>query len=456
MLTAPTLHEDSLHVAQAVDRVSSRILKVELGGQLPALSAIDEKTSRYYQHARCLVTLHDHPIGVVNVQFHKQELVAEDYKGYIWNALQAQILEHLQQDGLPAVTELDPDGLMSPQTPLCVEERERFFSTAPFVSIIVSTHDRPERLAMSLPALLSQHYPHYEVVIVDNAPSTGATADLIQQTYGDVEKLRYVREDTPGLSRGLNRGIMEAKGEILAFTDDDVVLDAYCLLNLVKAFSLTDDVMCVTGLVSPLELETPAQLLFEEYGGFGKGFRRRIYDMAKNRPREPLFPYTAGRFGTGANMAFRPAFLKSVGGFDPALKCGMDIAVFFQVIKQGHTLVYEPAALAYHAHRRTYAELRNQIYDYGVALTAYLTKNILEHPRYLFELAMKIPSGLIFTLSARSPRNQKKSVLYPRELSMLEIKGMLRGPFVYVHKRWQRTSAIPANRKQPLFQKAKI
>jgi O-antigen biosynthesis protein len=138
-------------------------------------------------------------------------------------------------------------------------------------------------------------------------------------------------------------------------------------------------------------------------------------------------------------MAVRAAFLRSVGGFDPALKCGLDIAVFFQVIKQGHTLVYEPAALAYHAHRRSYAELRNQIYDYGVGLTAYLTKNILEHPRYLFELATKIPYGLIFTLSARSPRNQKKSVHYPRELTMLEFKGLLHGPFVYLHRRWQRT-----------------
>ena len=456
MLTAPTLHEDPLIVAQAVDSEPSRILQIELGRPLPALSAIDEKTAQSYQQARCLVTLHDHPLGVVNVQFHKQELAAREYMQHIWHALHEQILEHLQQDGLPAVTELDPDGLTSPQTPLCIEERERFFSTAPFVSIIVSTHDRPERLATSLPALLSQHYPRYEVIIVDNAPSTSATADLVKQTYGDVEKLRYVREDNAGLSKGLNRGVMEAKGEILAFTDDDVVLDAYCLLNLVKAFSLTHDVMCVTGLVMPLELETPAQILFEEYGGFGKGFRRRIYDMAKNRPREPLFPYTAGRFGTGANMAVRPAFLKSVGGFDPALKCGMDIAVFFQAIKQGHTLVYEPAALAHHAHRRTYAELRNQIYDYGVALTAYLTKNILEHPHYLLELTMKIPYGLIFTLSARSPRNQKKSLHYPEELTKLEIKGMLRGPFVYLRKRWQRTSATPANRSQSLFQETNI
>ena len=448
MLSTPALPEDPSLFAQAVDSVPIRILKCELGQQLPTLSAIDEKTDHYYQQACCLVTLHDHPLGVVNIRFHKQELAAHEYVQDIWHSLHEQILEHLEQDGLPAITELDPDGLACPQTPLCIEEREQFFHAAPFVSIIVSTHDRPERLAQALPALLAQHYPDYEVVIVDNAPSSRATADLIQQTYGDVEKLRYIREDTPGLSRGLNRGVMEARGEILAFTDDDVVLDAYCLLNLVKAFNLSHDVICVTGLVMPLELETPAQILFEEYGGFGKGFRRRIYDKAKNRPREPLFPYTAGRFGTGANMAVRPAFLKRVGGFDPALKCGMDIAVFFQVIQQGYSLVYEPAALAHHAHRRSYGELRNQIYDYGVALTAYLTKNVLEHPRYLIELVTKIPGGLMFTLSTGSTKNQKKSAHYPRELSLLEIKGMLHGPFVYLHKRWRSTTL--AKRRPPL------
>jgi GT2 family glycosyltransferase len=290
-----------------------------------------------------------------------------------------------------------------------------------------------------VPALLSQHYPRYEVIIVDNAPSSNVTVNLIKQTYGNITKLRYVREDCAGLSRGLNRGIMEATGEILAFTDDDVIVDSYWLLQLVKAFSLANDVACVTGLVLPLELETPAQILFEEYGGFSKGFRRRIYDLSNNHPREPLFPYTAGRFGTGASMAFRTAFLHRAGGFDAALKCGMDIAVFFQVIKQRHQLVYEPAALAYHAHRRTYAELRNQIYDYGVALTAYLTKSIIEQPRYLFELATKVPAGLIFMFSPRSPKNRKKLSHYPRELAMLEFQGMLRGPFAYLHKRRELT-----------------
>jgi len=415
-----------------------RMLEIELGRPLSTLSAIDVKTGQVYRRARCLVRLHDQPLGIVDVQFETNELGADGYAPHIWRLLHEQINEHLRQDGLPVTTSLDPEGLTCPETPLCMEEREAFFAAAPYVSVIISTHDRPDRLAVCLPPLLAQHYPDYEVVIVDNAPSSNATFDLVQQVSNDHPRLRYVREDVPGLSRGLNQGIRSARGAILAFTDDDVVVDACWLLYLAKAFSVTCDVACVTGLVLPLELETPAQILFEEYGGFNKGFSRRVYDMAANHPNEPLFPYTAGRFGTGASMAFRADFLRMVGGFDPALQCGMDIAAFFQAIKRGYTLVYEPAALAYHGHRREYLELQKQIYTYGVGLTAYLTKILLEQPRYLLELVTKVPYGLIFMLSTRSPKNQKKQVDYPKELTRLEFKGMLHGPFIYLGRRSKR------------------
>src|SRR5262249_21670265 len=151
-----------------------------------------------------------------------------------------------------------------------------------------------------------------------------------------------------------------AKGKILAFTDDDVVVDRYWLIELVRGFNLADNVGCVTGLVLPLELETAAQRWLEEFGGFDKGFIPRVYNLKENHPKTPLYPYTSGRFGTGANMAFTSACLDSIGGFDPALgpgnlaDSGEDLAAFFQVVMRGHTLVYTPSALLYHLHRRDY------------------------------------------------------------------------------------------------------
>src|SRR6266436_349787 len=351
---------------QADHFVPMRMIEVELGQPLLTLSAFDEKKGSYYRRACCLVRLHTQPLGLVELNLEKDELRPDEYAPHIWQALSGQINEHLRQDGLSPVTALTAAGLPSLLTPQCIEERESFLQTAPFVSIIVATRDRPELMPTCLHSLLLQHYPRYEIIVVDNAPTTTATADFIQQAYSDEPRIQYVRENHPGLSWARNCGIMAARGEILAFTDDDTVVDPYWLAELVRGFGVAEHVACVTGLILPLELETPAQFLFEAYGGFTRGFIRRVFDLKEHRPQLPLHPYIAGRFGTGASMAFTAAFLRSEGGFDPALGGTEDLDAIFRVIMGGYRLVYEPASLLYHLHRRDYAHLRKQLHSYGV------------------------------------------------------------------------------------------
>jgi len=446
-------------VEQASNFEPMRIIEVEIGQPLPDISAHDENTGQSYRRARCLVRLHTQPLGLVELELEEGRVSPEEYAAHFWQALGEQINAHLRQDGLPEVAGLSARGLFSSRIPACLEERARFVAQAPFVSVIVPTRDRPEQVRRCLQSLLALHYPRYEIIVVDNAPGSRATAELIQQTYSDVPQVHYVREDCPGSSQARNRGMIAARGEILAFADDDVVIDRYWLVELVRAFSRADDVACVTGLVLPVELETPPQFWFEEKlgacwseendGSCGR-FTRQIFDMTENHPKTPLYPYTAGNLGGGASMAFTAAFLHSVGGFDPTLGAGSpaqggeDLILFFQAVTQGYKLVYEPAALVYHLHRRDYPGLQKQIYGYGVGLTAYLMKIVLEQPRLLFDLVSKLPYGLFFMLSARSPKNRKKSENYPRELTMLERKGMLYGPFAYVRSRWAVCNACKA------------
>ncbi len=421
----------------------ARILEIELEHPLPIISAFDEKKGSRYRRAHCLVRLHTLPLGLVELKFDQDKLNPDEYAPVIWWALNKQINEHLQQDGLPPVTALTSNGLPGSSIPLCIEEREQFLIDAPFVSVIVSTRDRPEQLATCLSSLMALRYPHYEVIVVDNAPGTNVTTDLVQKLSLNAPFIRYVREDRPGLSWARNYGIMVARGEILAFTDDDVVVDPYWLAGLAREFGAADDVVCVSGLVLPLELETPAQFLFEEYGGFNKGFAHRIFKLSmKNYFSEmPLYPYVPGRFGAGASMAFTSDFLRKIGGFDPALggsgpsRNGQDIAMFLQVILEGYKIVYQPGALLYHLHRRDYAGLCKQIYYYGIGTTAFLTKIVLENPLRLFDLVAKVPYGLFFILSSRSPKNRKRSKDYPKDLILLERKGMLYGPLAYVLSR---------------------
>lgn len=429
---------------QAVGYTPVRVLEIELAGPLPAILAFDEEKGGSYQRAYCLIRLHTKPLGLIELNIDADELRPDAYVQKIWQSLQLQINEHLRQDGLSPVTMLTAQGLPAIGTPACIDEREQFLAHAPFVSVIVPTHDRPGPLAACLASLLCLDYPRYEVIVVDNAPSSSATEELVLNLSDHAPSLRYVREDRPGPSWARNRGIKVAGGAILAFTDDDVIVDAYWLVDLVRGFAAAEHVACVTGLVLPMELETPAQFLFEEFGGFNKGFTRHVFrrDMADVYPKLPLHPYVSGRFGTGASMAFTADFLHEVGGFDPALggngpsRNGQDIAVFFEVMVRGYTLVYEPASLLYHLHRREYSALCKQIYNYGVGLTALLTKAVLNNPLRLFDLLAKVPYGLFFLLSARSPKNRKRSERYPEELILLERKGMLYGPLAYLQSRW--------------------
>ncbi|MFN2495712.1 MAG: glycosyltransferase [Pseudonocardiaceae bacterium] len=243
---------------------------------------------------------------------------------------------------------------------------------------------------------------------------------------------------------------------MLAFTDDDVIVDSQWLAALAEGFTATDGgVGCVTGLILPAALETPAQLITERHGGFGKGFAPRIVDRGGNRPADPLFPFTAGRFGSGANMAFDAALLRELGGFDPATGAGTfarggdDLLAFFRVIACGRSLVYQPDALIWHYHRRELAGVRTQAYGYGVGLGAYLASALAHEPAMWPALLHRLPAGLVYAFSRSSQRHvdryaawPKEYAAWPKELARLERRGLLWGPVAYTLSRW-RTRGVP-------------
>ena len=146
----------------------------------------------------------------------------------------------------------------------------------PLVTVAVCTRDRTAQLAGCLDSLGRLDYPALDVLVVDNAPSDPATARLVGERYPQV---RYVCEPRPGLNWARNRAIAEARGEIIAYTDDDVVVDPGWVRALAHVFAQHPEVMAVTGLVVPYELETEAQMFFERYGGFGRGFERKWYPV---------------------------------------------------------------------------------------------------------------------------------------------------------------------------------
>jgi GT2 family glycosyltransferase len=313
-------------------------------------------------------------------------------------------------------------------------------TTEPSISIVIATCANPELVVRCVAAIQAETRGAYEVLVVENRPRGSTVARVLAERFAGDERIRYVEEQRPGLACARNAGLRAARGELVAFTDDDVIVDAAWVPAIREAFAAAPQVACVTGLILPLELETPAQLLIERFAGYGKGFQPRIYSLEKPPPDQPLFPYTAGYFGSGANMAFRTGFLRDIGGFDPILgtgtaaRGGEDLDICIRVLGAGAQLAYEPRAIIWHRHPDTEAHLRRRAFDYGTALGAMISKHILSGPDR-WTILSRIPQGIRYYTDPASRKNAARGSAFPRGLARLERIGLLYGPLAYLASR---------------------
>lgn len=397
-----------------------KVQDIELSQPIPNIEGLAG-----YHYLRGTVRLHGTPLASIQVPVHGDFCSGKS----ILNAI-------LAQHNWAIIRCLLDYALMQPiQTvPLSMDEFLNTPSTAfseafPLVTVAVCTRDRADNLIMCLDSLMELDYPALDILVVDNAPTTTATRDLVSQ-YANV---RYVCEPRPGLDWARNRAIIEAKGEIIAFTDDDVVVDHNWVRALAQVFAENPEVMCVTGLVLPYELETEAQVLFERYGGFGRGFERKWY-RADPLPWQLL---GTGQFGTGANMAYRRWVFYQIGLFNPALDVGTvtngggDLEMYFRILKEGHTLVYEPNAIVRHRHRHEYHQLQKQLYDNGVGLFSYFVSGARSYPderRNFLKLAL---FWIRYWVFRRYIISLFRPTLFPRDLISAEMKGCFTGLWRY-------------------------
>jgi GT2 family glycosyltransferase len=310
-----------------------------------------------------------------------------------------------------------------------MDEHLDISSRLPSASVVVCTRDRTADLAQCLPGLQQLADQGYEIIVVDSCPSDDSTAQLV----ASYPAIRYVHEPLPGAGIARNRGLLAATQEVVAFTDDDAQVDAGWLPALLRNF---DDplVAVVTGITMPLELETEAQLWFEETHGFGRGFERKQFDA------HTLNPLAAGLVGASVNMAVRRSALQEIGLFDEALGpgtasgSGEDHEFYYRVLARGYRIVYEPAALVWHRHRREWAALRRTIYGYGLGVFAWWTRALLAEREWsLLKVAPEY-------FRQHHVRNLVKAFFrrpghVPIDLAWAEFRGALAGPGCYLRAR---------------------
>jgi GT2 family glycosyltransferase len=297
-------------------------------------------------------------------------------------------------------------------------------------TIAICTRNRTNDVKDCLDSLMKLPDRGQEILVVDNNPSNDDTKNLVAQ-YPCV---RYVLEERKGLDFARNRAIAEASNDIVAFTDDDAFPEEAWLDALVRHFK-DPLVMCVTGMTMPFELETEAQEAFENYNPFGKGFELRRFSYAENDP------LAVGNIGAGANMALRKSLTKETGWFDEALDAGTatqsggDHEFFARVLLAGYHIVYDPEALSWHRHRRTWKEAVQAIHGYGIGVYAFWTRLFFIEKQYSIVRFPKV--WLTYTQLPNFYKWFFKKKQYPLAFNLAEFRGCLKGPFAYFKSRKQ-------------------
>lgn len=277
-------------------------------------------------------------------------------------------------------------------------------------SIIICTFNRCDALGRLLDSLMRLSVPPttaWEVLIVDNnsADATKSVAESFAANYPN--RVRYIFESTPGKSFALNTGIQEARGEVLAFTDDDVTCDPKWLTELIDTLK-TFDCSGVGGKIIPVwNVAKPSW--FEEIGPYRLSPAIVSFDLGERPGPITIAPL-------GANIAFKKEVFQRHGRFRTDLGLtaqdrigGEDTEFCRRLIKAGEKLYYAPAAIIYHPVEKSRTEksyFEAWYFSRGKASVREegIPENAMRYfgvPRYLLGILLRTALRWLFSLNSK-------------------------------------------------------
>lgn len=298
------------------------------------------------------------------------------------------------------------------------------------VSVVICTRNRPDYLTRCLQHLQQQHCVPGEIIVVDNAPENDDT-----RSVAEAFKVRYVREERPGLDIARNTGARAARFSVVAYTDDDTQPHRYWLYRVQETFR-DPAIAAMTGLVIAASLETEAEVIFEKFWPFNRGYIEKTFDDQFFRSSLHNGP-PVWEIGAGANMAFRKELFEEIGYFDERLDvgaagCSGDSELWYRILACGFSIRYNPMAVVYHQHRSSIRGLRRQLYSYmrGFTVAILIQYQRFGHRGNLQHLFKVLPPYYLSLLKKGFPD-------YPFQYKTLfaELRGIISGFIYYLRHR---------------------
>lgn len=218
------------------------------------------------------------------------------------------------------------------------------------ISVILCTMNRAESLAKALNSLAGSVLPEaveWEVLVVDNNSSDATPGVAESFCRRDPDHFKYTLEARPGKVHALNRGIRESSGDVLAFTDDDVIVDPKWIQNLTAKLNDGSWIGAGGRILPEREFLPPRWLPV--------GQRYALAPLTIFDPGLPPGPLHDAPFG--ANMAFQRRAFEQYGGFRSDLGPGLgrgtpqkseDTEFGHRLLDAGEKLLYQPTAVVYH------------------------------------------------------------------------------------------------------------
>jgi len=229
----------------------------------------------------------------------------------------------------------------------------------PPLSVVIATRDRPDHLARCLATLRPLLGPDDELVVVDSASRDDRTRAVAVEAGATV-----VRAERPGTSRARNLGWRAARHDLVAFTDDDVAVDAGWPDAMARSLA-AGDTNWVTGWIG-----------VEKFGG---GARELNPTMLEVEPARLDGDYR-GPMGASANFGASRAALAAVSGFDERFGPGCwtaaaeDVELFDRLILAGLPGRYDPTVRVFHEQWRTRRDAVTLHWRYGKGMGGRLAR----------------------------------------------------------------------------------